>query len=98
MTRTETTTTKTDQHYFRRTLAMLVALAVVAALAMAFAGDAQAQNGRQLKKPPPQAPNTVIAFTSVRDGNQEIYTMAADGSKQKNLSNNPASDFDAAVS
>ncbi len=34
MTHTEKTRTKTDQHYFRRTLAMLVALAAVAALGL----------------------------------------------------------------
>jgi Tol biopolymer transport system component len=35
-----------------------------------------------------------IAFASNRDGNFEIYTMvAADGSDQENLTNNPARDF-----
>jgi TolB-like protein/Flp pilus assembly protein TadD len=33
-----------------------------------------------------------IAFTSKRDGNDEIYVMNADGSSQENLSKNPASD------
>ncbi|MHC4335208.1 MAG: TolB family protein [Planctomycetota bacterium] len=33
-----------------------------------------------------------IAFVSERDGNSEIYVMNADGSAQKNLTNNPASD------
>src|SRR5215217_879049 len=91
MTRTEpittTTTTKTDRHHFLRTLALLVALA--AALAMSFAaGDAQAKKG----KPP------VIAFTSNRDSNQEIYTMNADGSNLRNLTNNPASDTEPEIS
>lgn len=35
-----------------------------------------------------------IAFDSDRDGNREIYSMAADGSNQVNLTNNPAEDFD----
>jgi TolB protein len=33
-----------------------------------------------------------IAFTSHRDGNDEIYVMNADGSGQKRLTNNPAKD------
>ena len=35
-----------------------------------------------------------IAFTSDRDGNNEIYVMNADGSGQTNLTNNPAADSD----
>jgi Tol biopolymer transport system component len=93
MTRTEpitTTTTKTDRRHFLRTLAVVVALAALAAaLAMSFAaGDAQAKKG----KPP------VIAFTSNRDSNQEIYTMNADGSNLRNLTNNPASDTEPEIS
>ena len=34
-----------------------------------------------------------IAFTSERDGNQEVYVMNADGSEQRNLTNNPARDY-----
>ena len=34
-----------------------------------------------------------IAFTSLRDGNQEIYVMGPDGSSQTNLTKNPANDF-----
>ena len=33
---------------------------------------------------------TQIAFQSERDGNWEIYVMNADGSDQKNITNNPA--------
>lgn len=36
--------------------------------------------------------NGKIAFRSDRDGNNEIYTMNADGSGQTNISQNPASD------
>jgi Tol biopolymer transport system component len=39
-----------------------------------------------------------IAFTSTRDGNYEIYKMNEDGSKQTNLTNNGATDDQAAVS
>ncbi|MCH7838355.1 MAG: PD40 domain-containing protein, partial [Chloroflexi bacterium] len=35
---------------------------------------------------------TVIAFTSERDGNSEIYIMNADGSGQTRLTNHPADD------
>ena len=35
---------------------------------------------------------TRIAFVSTRDGNDEVYVMNADGSAQRNLSVNPASD------
>ena len=31
-----------------------------------------------------------IAFTSRKDGNEEIYVMSTDGSNQTNLTNNPA--------
>jgi Tol biopolymer transport system component len=34
-----------------------------------------------------------IAFESLRDGNWEIYVMNADGTDQKNLTNNPASEL-----
>ncbi|MFC1561009.1 SUMF1/EgtB/PvdO family nonheme iron enzyme [Candidatus Latescibacterota bacterium] len=36
--------------------------------------------------------NGKIAFTSDRDGNDEIYVMNPDGSDQRNITNNPASD------
>src|SRR5215211_4919077 len=94
---TTTTTTKTDRHRFRRTLALVVALAVLAAgLAMALAaGDAQDKK----VKPPASAPaGPMIAFTSNRDGNQEIYSMNSDGSNLRNLTNNPASDTEPEIS
>lgn len=34
-----------------------------------------------------------IAFTTTRDGNQEIYVMKTDGTEQTNLTNNPGEDF-----
>lgn len=36
--------------------------------------------------------DTKIAFTSQRDGNQEVYIMNSDGSNQTRLTNNPAFD------
>ena len=43
-----------------------------------------------------QAPTTPkILFTSVRDGNYEVYITNADGSHQVNLTQNPANDFQA---
>lgn len=38
-------------------------------------------------------PGDRIAFTTTRDGNQEIYVMKADGTEQTNLTNNPGEDF-----
>jgi phospholipase C len=38
--------------------------------------------------------NGLIAFTSTRDGNQEIYVMNADGTAQTNLSNRQGADFE----
>ena len=35
-----------------------------------------------------------IVFTSMRDGNLEIYVMDADGGNQERLTNNPANDRD----
>jgi len=40
-----------------------------------------------------EATVTLIAFTSYRDGNDEIYIMNTDGSGQTNLTNNPAGDY-----
>ncbi len=43
-----------------------------------------------------KAPTTPkILFTSVREGNYEVYIMNADGSDQVNLTQNPADDFQA---
>ncbi len=40
----------------------------------------------------------LIAFTSEKDGNEDIFTMHADGSNQTNITNNPARDIDPAWS
>jgi TolB protein len=36
---------------------------------------------------------TLIVFGSDRDGNREVYIMDADGSDQRNLTQNPTEDF-----
>ena len=43
-------------------------------------------------------PNGKIAFVSMRDGNEEIYVMDADGGNQINLTNNAADDREPAWS
>lgn len=48
--------------------------------------------------PTPELIPCTIAFNSDRDGNQEIYRMAPDGSGLKNLSNHPAEDLNPAWS
>jgi dipeptidyl aminopeptidase/acylaminoacyl peptidase len=66
-------------------LAPLIGLTVgVIALASACGGGGQ-------EGPAPTATGR-IAYTSRRDGNDEIYVMNADGSDRTNLSNNPAQD------
>ena len=40
----------------------------------------------------PSLEQTKIAFISLRDGNEEIYIMNADGSGERRLTNNPAMD------
>jgi len=42
--------------------------------------------------PPLTKPSGLVAFDTTRDGNSEIYVMAADGSNQRNLTNNAADD------
>ncbi|MCA1566649.1 MAG: DUF11 domain-containing protein [Acidobacteria bacterium] len=42
--------------------------------------------------------NPLIAYTTYRDGNSEIYARRADGTAQSNLSNNPTEDSDFAWS
>jgi Tol biopolymer transport system component len=41
---------------------------------------------------PPVLERQTVAFASDRDGNHEIYVMCGDGSRQRNLTNSPASD------
>lgn len=51
-------------------------------------------NGTQTSVPASvPAENGLIAFTSERDGNADIFTMHTDGSNQVNLTNHPANDY-----
>jgi TolB protein len=68
-------------------------------------GDGQGDNLRRLtdntasESAPAWSPDgKKIAFSSNRDGNNEIYVMDADGSEQTNLTNHPAVDQLAAFS
>jgi hypothetical protein len=66
----------------------VVACAMVAALGLP-AGSAQAAF---------PGVNAQIAFTTDRDGNQEVYGMAFDGAAQTNLTGNAAADYEPAFS
>ncbi len=68
----------------RRSFAVLVALAVLAAFSLVELPVAEAAVPGQ---------NDSIVFTSTRDGNFEVYSMKADGSAQTNLTNDPANDY-----
>ena len=50
-------------------------------------------DGRVNRVPQFNRDGTHIAFVSVRDGNNEIYIMRADGTEQSRLTSNPASDL-----
>ncbi|HEV2761514.1 MAG TPA: hypothetical protein VGV38_00870, partial [Pyrinomonadaceae bacterium] len=54
--------------------------------------------GESASASPALRPNGRIVFTSARDGNQEIYSMNADGTGQTRLTNNAAADTDPAYS
>jgi len=43
-------------------------------------------------------PEGFVAFTSSRDGNDEIYVSELDGARERNLTNDPANDAEPAVS
>jgi Tol biopolymer transport system component len=45
-----------------------------------------------VEEEPTQIDNRLLAFTSNKDGNLDIYTMHADGNDLTNLTNNPAQD------
>jgi serine/threonine protein kinase/Tol biopolymer transport system component len=48
--------------------------------------------------PTPLGDSWIIAFSTNRDGNYEIYVMLPDGSKQTRITNNPASDTHTVIS
>ena len=71
-----------------RTLARGVRAAMVSLACLAF--DAAALP----TVPPPceLCTSTIVAFESTRDGNNEIYVAAPDGTNQRRLTSNPALD------
>ena len=83
-------------------LALLSTVFVAAASSGASSGDAWPTPGAKAMADRLLATtargNGLIAFTSNRDGNKEIYSMFIDGLSQTDLTNNPADDFQAAWS
>src|SRR5262245_49125199 len=73
-------------------VAMLILAAMPLLAASAFSAPAAQTPHSVSYLPLVNGPPYRIAFTSKRDGNNEIYVMNADGSGQTNLTNNPASD------
>ena len=77
----------------------LVALSVTLALAGAACGGGEGQPGagggpRDERPQSGGEPAGRIAFVSFRDGNQEIYVINADGTGERNLTEDPSEDFD----
>ena len=66
----------------RRPLALVIALVIVAAPSASAATSTAG----------------TIVFTSTRDGNEEIYAASADGSNQRNLTQNASADRQPALS
>ena len=56
------------------------------------AGERPITTGALADQPAWSPDGTRIAFVSTRDGNDEVYVMGADGSGQRDISVNPASD------
>jgi Tol biopolymer transport system component len=76
---------------------MRIALSVILVLLLALAAcgdDDDSTNGSTYTGDPTGR----IAFTTERDGNEEVYVMNADGGNQVNLSQDPANDEEAAWS
>jgi len=72
-----------------RNLALITTLALgttLAAIGMISCSDSPTAPPKKVEK------TLKIAFASNRDGNEEIYVMNADGSNQRNLTNNAARD------
>jgi len=74
------------------TVAVLVLFFVVTSMISQFQKNTTAVNGAQIVPSSPQGTDRLIAFTSNKDGNLDVYTMRADGSDLTNLTNNPAQD------
>ena len=80
-------------------LGVVMVMAVVLALRLAGVLETGTHNVPQselpnpVKQEPPVKMSAKIAFTSLRDGNDEIYVMNADGSDQRRLTYNNAPDL-----
>ena len=76
-------------------LTLLVLFFVVTSVISQFQKKVSTLNENQTNVPAASpTEERLIAFTSARDGNLDIYTMRADGSELTNLTNNPAGDMD----
>src|SRR3954463_15286948 len=72
-----------------------VALAVAIHASLPLTGDARASTDPVSDDEPAWSPNgRLIAFSSTRDGNGEIYVMNADGTRPRRLTRNPLDDTD----
>jgi hypothetical protein len=90
---TEVSTQRTGARRKRRSwLFLTLALGAALSTFVALAGTA-----REVEAAFP-GQNGKIAFESIREGNAEIYVMNPNGSNPTNLTKNPASDYEAAVS
>ena len=78
----------------RTTGAGLKAAIAMALLSAACERDPNAVAPRHLTSFVAASSTSLIAFTSERDGNKEIYVMNADGTGQTRLTENPAADFE----
>ena len=72
--------------------ALLVLFFVITSVISQFQKKSAASNGTQVPVSSPQGNDRLIAFTSRQGNNYEIYTVHADGSDEKNITNNPAYD------
>ena len=77
---------------------MRIALPVVLLVLVLLAACGDDDDGNGNGSPYTGEPSGHIAFTTQRDGNEEVYVMNADGSDQVNLSQDPANDEEAAWS
>jgi WD40 repeat protein len=73
-------------------VALLVLLFVISSIAAQLQKKSSASSGTQTTVPASSTETRLLAFSSEKDGNSEIYTMQSDGSGMTNITNNPARD------
>ncbi|MEO7841352.1 MAG: DPP IV N-terminal domain-containing protein, partial [Anaerolineales bacterium] len=72
---------------------LLIVVFVISSVVSQFQKKPTASNGTQTNVPAASpAEDQLLAFTSEKDGNLDIYTMHADGSGLTNITNNPVYD------